>query len=53
MPHVGRPVEMLGERACQAENKQLKSELSALKSKYAALEVNGIASAGKVQGAAQ
>ena len=53
MPHVGRPVELLGESACQAENKQLKSELAALKSKYAVLEVNGIASAGKVQGAAQ
>jgi len=34
----GRPVELLGDSACQAENKQLKSELAALKSKYAALE---------------
>jgi len=34
----GRPVELLGDSACQAENKQLKSELAALKSKHAALE---------------
>jgi len=38
MPHVGRAVELLGESPCQAENKQLKSELAALKSKHAALE---------------
>jgi len=34
----GRAVELLGESPCQAENKQLKSELAALKSKHAALE---------------
>jgi len=43
----GRPVELMGESACQAENKQLKSELAALKNKYAALEENTVASAGK------
>ena len=39
MPHVGQPLKLQGESACQAENQQLKSELTALKSKYAALEV--------------